>query len=709
MTKLQQIIQNLNNCGRTFNKDLIKKAYNFARHAHEGQKRLTGEPYFTHPVFVAEFLSKLCFDDKTIAAALLHDVCEDTKYNLNDIRENFGSEVSKLVNGVTKLKGLKTYGETKDIENLRKMFLAIAEDLRVAIIRLTDRLHNVKTLYVFSPEKAKRIATQTIEIYAPLAERLGIGELKGQLEDLAFPYYLPQKYREVKSLVKEGQEERKRYIKKVINYLQNLLKKEGINAEIHGRAKHLYSLYKKLQRYDNDIKKIYDLQAVRIIVSNVEECYKILGLIHKKWKPLPGRIKDYIALPKPNGYRSLHTTVFALDGKIIEIQIKTKEMHEEAEWGLAAHWYYKEKQVGTKIKDKIRWIEQLNKWQKDLRNREEFIESLKFDFFKNRIFVFTPSGDVLDLPEGATPVDFAYYIHSEVGNSCVGAKVDGQIVPLDFQLKNGNMVEILTKKGGKGPKLDWLNFVKTSLAKDRIRSWFKKKNKQVNLEAGKKKLEEDLKKIGKDSLNKISKEKINEVVRKFNYKNLDSLLIAIGEGVLNSEKVIKKLFAEDHLIKKPESRIARLPLVRKFLKKPSIQVAGEDGVNFKIAACCKPVIGEPIIGFITRGKGITVHKKNCPNIVKAPKDQLINVSWGEKPQIYQIPVLIKGIDRIGFFKDVSQVASSLGINILSVSSPAPKNKEINMHLVLEINDISQITSFFRDVKNVKGVTEVKRE
>lgn len=709
MTKLQQIIQNLNNCGRAFNKDLIKKAYNFAHHAHEGQKRLTGEPYFTHPVFVAEFLSKLCFDDKTIAAALLHDVCEDTKYNLNDIRENFGSEVAKLVSGVTKLKGLKNYGEARDVENLRKMFLAIAEDLRVAIIRLADRLHNVKTLYVFSPEKTKRIAAQTIQIYAPLAERLGIGELKGQLEDLAFPYYLPQKYREVKSLVKEGQEERKRYIKKVINYLQNLLKKEGIDAEIHGRAKHLYSLYKKLQRYDNDITKIYDLQAVRIIVSNVEECYKILGLIHKEWKPLPGRIKDYIALPKPNGYRSLHTTVFALDGKIIEIQIKTREMHEEAEWGLAAHWYYKERQLGTKIKDKIRWIEQLNKWQKDLRNREEFVESLKFDFFKNRIFVFTPSGDVLDLPEGATPVDFAYYIHSEVGNSCIGAKVDGQIVPLDFQLKNGNMVEILTKKEGKGPKLDWLNFVKTSLAKDRIRSWFKRKNKQVNLEAGKKKLEEDLKKIGKDSLNKISKEKINEVVKKFNYKDLDSLLIAIGEGTLNSEKVIKKLFSEESLIKKPGSKIDKIPLIGRFLKKPLIEIEGERGVNFKIASCCNPVVGDLIVGFITRSRGITVHKKNCSNILKAPKERLISVSWVEKPQLFKIPVLIKGKDRIGFFKDISNLASNLEINIISVHSPEPKNGEINMELILEIKDISQINTFFREVKSIKGVEKIIRK
>lgn len=711
MSSLRSILKNLEKCEGKTDHLLIEKAYKFAEKAHTSQKRLSGEPVIKHPLFVAEFLSKLCLDDVTISAALLHDVCEDTSYKISNIEDNFGSEITRLVSGVTKLKGIKQYGESRDIENLRKMFLVMAKDIRVVLIRLADRLNNLKTLNVFGPEKRKRIAKQTIEIYAPLAERLGIGELKGQLEDLSFPYFLPNEYKLMKNLVREKEKERKKYVQKVIVYLSKKIKGLKIEAEINGRAKHLYSLYKKLEKYNNDITKIYDLQAVRIIVPIVQDCYNILGLIHKEWKPLPGRIKDYIALPKPNGYRSLHTTVFALDGKIIEIQIKTKEMHQEAEWGIAAHWHYSEKKrdKSNNPSNQLKWVSQLADWRKELKNREEFTESLKIDVFQNRIFIFTPQGDVFDLPEEATPIDFAYHIHSEVGNSCVGAKADGKIIPLDYKLKNGSVIEIITSKKSKGPKRDWLSFVKTNIAQERIRNWFRKQNKGSNLEAGRKILENDLKKLGKKSLDKMPEDEIKKLIKEFNYKDIDSLLITIGEGNLTSSKVVKKLFSEEFLVKESKPRAVRIPFLRRVLKKPSVQIGGENGVKFKIASCCKPVIGKSIVGFVTRGKGVTVHNKDCSNIKKASKEQLINVSWGNKFQINQIPIEISAIDRIGLFKDIAGVASSLGINLISVSTSTPKNKEVIINVILEVNDVSQVMNFFRKIKGVKNILEAKRK
>jgi GTP pyrophosphokinase len=709
MTRLNNILKKLKKCNNQTDLKLIQKAYNFAEKAHSGQKRLGGQAYITHPIFVANFLANLCFDDKTISAALLHDVCEDTNYGIEDIRKNFDPEVSKLVAGVTKLKGMRAYNEASDVENLRKMFLAMARDIRVVLIRLVDRLHNLKTLNVFSPEKRKRIAKQTIEVYAPLAERLGIGQLKGQLEDLAFPYFLPREYRWVKSKVKEKENERKAYVQKIINYISKMIVKEKINViEIHGRAKHWYSLYKKLKDNDNNINKIYDLQAVRIILDDIETCYKVLGLIHKEWKPLPGRIKDYIAMPKPNGYQSLHTTVFALDGKIIEIQIKTKAMHEEAEWGIAAHWYYSEKKVKNFSKNKLKWVQQLADWQKELKNREEFAESLKIDVFQNRIFVFTPQGDIFDLPEGVTPVDFAYHIHSEVGNFCVGAKADGKIIPLDHKIKNGSVVEILTSKKSSGPKRDWLTFVKTNLTKNRVRGWLKKQDRSTKLEAGRKSIEDGLRALGKKSFNKLPKENIANLLKIYHYKKIDDLLVAVGEGMITSAQVVKKLFSDEFLIKKSEPAITKIPLLRRVFKKPKIWVSGEKGVSVNLASCCNPIVWEPIVGFITRGRGITVHKKSCPNISKSNKEQLVNVSWGEKKEIYQVPIKIKVIDRIGLLKDIALVASSLRINLISVSAAVTQKKETTIDAILEVNNVSQVMTFFRKVKEIKNILEIER-
>lgn len=459
---------------------LIKRAYEFAQQAHQGQKRKSGQDYIQHPLATAFFLAKMNLDSPTIAGGLLHDVDENTPRTLADIEKEFGSEIAFFVGGITKVGKIKYRGEESQIETLRKMFLALAEDIRVVLIKLADRLHNMQTLQYLDRNKQKRIALETLEIYAPLAHRLGIGELKGELEDLAFPYIFPKEYKELVKNVKEKFQQRKEYLKKVKNVLEKELKKEGIKPlGIHARVKHYYSLYKKLQRYDMDLNKIYDLVALRIIVEKIEECYEALGIIHKMWRPLLGKIKDYISMPKPNGYQSLHTTVFCLDGKITEFQIRTAKMHEEAEYGIASHWAYDEagkpnSGVTPNLKQLV-WVNQLRDWQKEIgKNPQEFIEGLKIDFLKDRIFVFTPKGEVKDLPEGATPIDFAYAVHTDIGHRCKGAKVDGRMVSLDYRLKNGEMVEILVTKNIKKPSRDWLNFAKTSQAKTRIRSQLKK-------------------------------------------------------------------------------------------------------------------------------------------------------------------------------------------------------------------------------------------
>lgn len=694
-----------------FDKKIILDAFSFAQKAHSGQKRLTGDDFITHPLIVSGYLAQLGLDEKTIVAALLHDVLEDTDISLVEIRDKFGAEVTNLVDGVTKLAGIKLYGKTRQIENLRKMFLAMAKDIRVVLIRLLDRLHNLETLEPFSIEKRKRIAQATLEIYAPLAERLGIGELKGELEDLAFKYYQPREYKWVETLVKENKKEREKYTKKVSLEINKKLKESCITAEIHGRAKHFYSLYKKLLSHDKDINKIYDLIALRILVNDIEDCYKVLGLIHQSWKPLLGRIKDYIAMPKPNGYKSIHTTVFCLSGKIIEIQIKTFEMHQEAEWGIAAHWHYSEKKKSANIpKEKFQWVSQLIRWQEELKNREEFSESLKIDIFKNRIFVFTPYGDVFDLPQGATPIDFAYHIHSDVGNLAIGTKVDGKMVGLDKILQNGNVVEILTSKKSIGPKRDWLNFVKTNVARHNIRGYFHKKNSSSNLEEGRKILERELSKMEIKSIKSIDKTKLDKLICDLHFENLDKMLIAVGEGTISTTQILRKLFSDEFLVKpQPKSKISRLPILDKIFKKPTIEFdSKEEGFMINFASCCNPQSGDKIIGFVTRGKGITVHKKNCRNISTVKdKDRLIKVFWTGSRERLSIPIRIVGEDRIGLLKDIAQIASNLEINLTNVSANS-KNDDFIIEVTLDISDPQQILDFFRDVKTIKDIKEVER-
>lgn len=582
----QQLEDKIRDMNPEANFALIQKAYRYAETAHQNQTRKSGEPYIQHCLWTAWHLAEMRLDSTTISAGLLHDVVDDTEKTSEDIKKEFGKEIAKLVEGITKLGKLKYRGIERHVENLRKMFLAMAEDIRVMLIKLADRLHNMQTLQILPPEKAQRIALETLDIYAPIAYRLGIWETKGKLEDLAFPYIFPEEHNWLISTVKDRYERRQKYLERIKPVLAKELRREEIEPlEIHHRAKHYFSLFKKLQRYDMNLNKIYDLVALRVIVNTVEECYTTLGIIHKIWKPLPGRIKDYIALPKPNGYQSLHTTVFCEEGKITEIQIRTKKMHEEAERGIAAHWYYAEqkglksyiKKIVTPAPEKkIAWIRQLQEWQKELDSSSpnEFLEALKIDFFKDRIFVFTPKGDVIDLPEGATPIDFAYYIHTDIGDHTVAAKVDGKILALDQELKNGQVVEIVTQKE-RNVNNKWLEFVKTSLAKSKIKSQLRKQDTPEPSKKEKPELEEEKKK---------------QTPTPKPAKNLE-----------------------------PGSQ-----------KKPRVIGQETERIKIKTAQCCQPKPEEKIVGFVTQNEGVSVHKKNCDNFKKLAKKspkKVVQVGW----------------------------------------------------------------------------------
>lgn len=682
---------------------LIEKAYNFAHLAHQGQRRLSGETYINHPLEVAYFLAERGLDELTIMAALLHDVPEDTRYSLEKIKEEFGTKIAELVFGVTKLKGFRYYTQKGELENLRKMFLAMAVDMRVVLIRLSDQLHNLKTLSCLDKEKQKRIAHQALEIYAPLADRLGMGELRGELEDLAFSYVLPSEFRWAKKLVKEGKKEREAYIKKVIGALKTLLEKNGLKIRrIDGRAKHLYSLYTKLLINDKDISRIYDLEAVRVILDTVADCYKALGLIHSKFKPLLGRIKDYIAMPKPNGYRSLHTTIFCLGGRIIEVQIKTLEMHKEAEWGIAAHFHYTEvgKESLAVPSEKIRWVRQLSSFKKDLLSLDEFSEILKNELLGGRIYLFTPAGEVKELPEGATPVDFAYEIHSDLGNRCLGAKVNGKIVPLDSSLRNGDVVEILTSKRPSGPSHDWLSFVKTKEAKSKIRAWFKKFDQEENLKLGRDLLEKEIKRIFKKSLEEIEKEKITSTLDELGYKNFDELTLAVGEGRILPSQVLKKIFKGEEIF--PQRK------VEEYLRigKPKVIVEGERNLLLRLSSCCQPQIGEEITGYITSGCGVTIHRKTCKNIRSLNKKRFVQAWWEDRS--WKVPVRILVYDRIGLLGEIGNIASALKINLIDLRYNLGENKKAELDVSLEVSNLDQVTSFFRKVEKVEGVIGVER-
>lgn len=701
--------------------DDVTKAYNLAEEAHKDQRRVSGEPYILHPLAVAQILADMKIDTTTITASLLHDVVEDTSYTLEDIKKMFGKEVAFLVDGVTKLSRLNyRTKEDQQLNSMRKMFLAMAKDVRVVVIKLADRLHNMRTLRYMRSDKQKRIAQETLEIFAPLAHRLGIFNIKWELEDLSFRYLEPDKYYDLVDQMKQKRHVREEIVNEAIDVLKKALDDAHIHCEINGRPKHFYSIYKKMKKDNRDLSQVYDLFAIRVIVDDVKDCYGVLGIVHSLWKPLPYRFKDYIAMPKPNNYQSLHTTVIGTRGQPVEIQIRTWEMHRIAEYGVAAHWRYKEgNQTANKdaFDEKMGWLRNLLEWQ-DTSNPKEFVNALKLDAFSDEVFVFSPRGDVIDLPQGSIPIDFAYRIHTDVGHRCVGAKINGKIVPLDYKLKNGDIVEIITSKVGK-PSLDWLNIVGSSESRSKIRSWFKKENREENIAKGLDALERECKRLGHDWKVLNVGGRLGRVAKQMNAGSEDDLVAAVGYGGFAVNTVLIKLL-ELHKkdLQKQEEKTNSLAALEKLkTKKPvkhngtGILVKGEPGLLVRLAKCCSPVPGDPIIGFITRGRGVSVHRADCPNVTHGQNDvdRLIDVEWDyDGNERFEVNMEIVAYDRTGIMAEIMATLAEMKISILSVNAKTSDTKNVTIHMGISIKDLAQFEFVATKIRRLKDVYAVER-
>lgn len=701
--------------------DDVTKAYNLAEEAHKDQRRVSGEPYILHPLAVAQILADMKIDTTTITASLLHDVVEDTSYTLEDIKKMFGKEVAFLVDGVTKLSRLNyRTKEDQQLNSMRKMFLAMAKDVRVVVIKLADRLHNMRTLRYMRSDKQKRIAQETLEIFAPLAHRLGIFNIKWELEDLSFRYLEPDKYYDLVDQMKQKRHVREEIVNEAIDVLKKALDDAHIHCEINGRPKHFYSIYKKMKKDNRDLSQVYDLFAIRVIVDDVKDCYGVLGIVHSLWKPLPYRFKDYIAMPKPNNYQSLHTTVIGTRGQPVEIQIRTWEMHHIAEYGVAAHWRYKEgNQTANKdaFDEKMGWLRNLLEWQ-DTSNPKEFVNALKLDAFSDEVFVFSPRGDVIDLPQGSIPIDFAYRIHTDVGHRCVGAKINGKIVPLDYKLKNGDIVEIITSKVGK-PSLDWLNIVGSSESRSKIRSWFKKENREENIAKGLDALERECKRLGHDWKALNVGGRLGRVAKQMNAGSEDDLVAAVGYGGFAVNTVLIKLL-ELHKkdLQKQEEKTNSLAALEKLkTKKPvkhngtGILVKGEPGLLVRLAKCCSPVPGDPIIGFITRGRGVSVHRADCPNVTHGQNDvdRLIDVEWDyDGNERFEVNMEIVAYDRTGIMAEIMATLAEMKISILSVNAKTSDTKNVTIHMGISIKDLAQFAFVATKIRRLKDVYAVER-
>ena len=701
--------------------DDVTKAYNLAEEAHKDQRRVSGEPYILHPLAVAQILADMKIDTTTITASLLHDVVEDTSYTLEDIKKMFGKEVAFLVDGVTKLSRLNyRTKEDQQLNSMRKMFLAMAKDVRVVVIKLADSLHNMRTLRYMRSDKQKRIAQETLEIFAPLAHRLGIFNIKWELEDLSFRYLEPDKYYDLVDQMKQKRHVREEIVNEAIDVLKKALDEAHIHCEINGRPKHFYSIYKKMKKDNRDLSQVYDLFAIRVIVDDVKDCYGVLGIVHSLWKPLPYRFKDYIAMPKPNNYQSLHTTVIGTRGQPVEIQIRTWEMHRIAEYGVAAHWRYKEgNQTANKdaFDEKMGWLRNLLEWQ-DTSNPKEFVNALKLDAFSDEVFVFSPRGDVIDLPQGSIPIDFAYRIHTDVGHRCVGAKINGKIVPLDYKLKNGDIVEIITSKVGK-PSLDWLNIVGSSESRSKIRSWFKKENREENIAKGLDALERECKRLGHDWKALNVGGRLGRVAKQMNAGSEDDLVAAVGYGGFAVNTVLIKLL-ELHKkdLQKQEEKTNSLAALEKLkTKKPvkhngtGILVKGEPGLLVRLAKCCSPVPGDPIIGFITRGRGVSVHRADCPNVTHGQNDvdRLIDVEWDyDGNERFEVNMEIVAYDRTGIMAEIMATLAEMKISILSVNAKTSDTKNVTIHMGISIKDLAQFEFVATKIRRLKDVYAVER-
>ena len=702
-------------------KKLVEKAYSFAEEAHRGQLRNSGEEYIQHPLEVAKILAELELDEATIAAALLHDVVEDTKYTMEDIEKEFGPHVALLVDGVTKLGRIEYKSkEELQVENLRKMFLAMAKDIRVILIKLADRLHNMRTLKYHSEKKQKEIAQETLEIFAPLANRLGIFRIKWELEDLSFRYLKPQEYYDLSEGIALKRAEREVQINEVIEQLRNRLAEVGIKADISGRPKHFYSIYRKMITQHKELSEIYDLTAVRVIVDSVNDCYGALGIVHTMWKPLPGRFKDYIAMPKPNMYQSLHTTLVGAHGEPFEIQIRTWEMHRTAEYGIAAHWKYKEgnKPTGANFEQKLSWLRQLLEWQHDSRDAGEFMESLKIDLFADTVFVFTPKGDVVELPAGSCPVDFAYRVHTDVGHRCIGAKINNRIVPLDTKLANGDIVEILTSKQSNGPSRDWLSFVKTSQAKNRIRSWFKREKREENITRGKEILEREIRKLGLDPAQILKSEHLAKICKSYNFATAEDLYAAMGDGAVTVNKVLVRL--KEDLTKDERERLQLEALQQGEGKSTSgygkasqgVRVKGVDNILVRFSRCCNPLPGDDIVGYVTRGRGVSIHRRECENIKAHSLEEqarMVEVIWDtEVESIYPVDLEIFALDRPRLVTDVMNAVMETRTNILAINARVGKDKITHIQLSIEIRNLGHLYNVMQKIRRIKDITSVER-
>lgn len=699
--------------------ELIKRAYEQAVLAHDGQTRASGEPYVIHCVEVARMLADLGLDFHAVAAGLLHDVVEDTDWTVGDVQERFDAEVAKLVDGVTKLAYIDTMSkmgsrdiEAQEAESLRKMFLAMVDDVRVVLIKLADRLHNMRTLGSLSSERRERIARETLEIYAPLANRLGIWQIKWELEDLGLRHYDPATYHHIAGLIAEKRAEREVYLQKVISELQGRLRLEGIAAEVVGRSKHIHSIYRKMRRKDVEFDQIHDVRGIRVIVDSVQDCYAVLGVVHSIWRPIPGQFDDFIATPKDNMYQSLHTAVVGPEGQTVEAQIRTWEMHRRAELGIAAHWRYKE---GSKrdvaYENKVAWLRSLMDWRSDVEDAREFVDTLKSDVLEDRVYVFTPKGQVRDLPAGSTPIDFAYYIHTEVGHRCRGARVNGRLVSLNYKLKNGDQVEIITAKRG-GPSRDWLNphlgYIRSARSRQKIRRWFRDQDREENIAFGREQLRRELKR-----LNLADDVTYQEVAELFEYRNLEDFFAAIGFGDLNSQRVAARVLQilrrEEVFAEEEEETVA--------VTSEGIRVKGVGDVYTQLAQCCKPNPddSDPIIGYVTRGRGVTIHKWDCPNIlIRTSKDEverLVEVDWGTaEKRIYPVVIKVRAWDRDGLLRDIATVIAEEGVNMRKVNSVSVQKTNLaTLTATLEITTIGQLISILDKIERLPNVIEVTRQ
>ncbi|HZB31000.1 MAG TPA: bifunctional (p)ppGpp synthetase/guanosine-3',5'-bis(diphosphate) 3'-pyrophosphohydrolase [Streptosporangiaceae bacterium] len=695
---------------------LIERAYDVAAHQHRDQKRKSGDPYITHPLAVATILAELGMNQETLCAALLHDTVEDTGYTLDELRGQFGDEIAALVDGVTKLDRVK-YGEAAEAETVRKMVVAMARDIRVLVIKLADRLHNMRTLRYLPREKQERKARETLEIFAPLAHRLGMNTLKWELEDLAFATMYPKRFDEIARLVSERAPRRDDYLQAVIESVATDLREAKIKATVTGRPKHYYSIYQKMIARDVGFDDIYDLVGIRVLVDSVRDCYAALGSIHARWNPVPGRFKDYIAMPKFNMYQSLHTTVIGPDGKTVELQIRTWGMHRRAEYGVAAHWKYKEETVAGRKAADMQWLRQLLDWQQETADPAEFLETLRFDLSVSEVFVFTPKGDVIALPQGATPVDFAYAIHTEVGHRCIGARVNGKLVPLESSLDNGDTIEVFTSRSpDAGPSRDWLNFVKSPRARNKIRHWFSKERRETAIESGKDAIARAMRKKNLPLQRMMSGEALLALAREQRFPDVSALYAAVGEGHLSAQSVVQKLVQALGGPESAEDDIAEtaIPTRRRRARPagdPGVVVEGDPDVWVRLSRCCTPVPGDEIVGFVTRGHGVSVHRSACVNAVnlKNQPDRLVDVKWSPgEDSVFLVAIQVEALDRPRLLSDVTRVLSDQHVNILSASVATSRDRVAISRFTFEMGDPKHLGHVLKAVRSVDGVYDAYR-